>query len=73
MKIILSIVMEKICQKYIKTETTINTPAGNFEDCTTFEGETSLDYQILNPGVGFVKFAYDDYTGGYKEYTLIAY
>ncbi|MFT5819624.1 MAG: hypothetical protein ACI8ZM_000849 [Crocinitomix sp.] len=68
-----------IPRKVYKSGGIINTPAGDFDNCTVFAhtnfyGEaTSFNYIILKPGVGFVKYASEDYNGGYKEYTLIAY
>jgi hypothetical protein len=51
----------------------ISTPAGDFENCSVFEVDYNFAYQIIKPGVGFIKFANGDYNGGYKEYTLIDY
>ncbi|NOQ72808.1 MAG: hypothetical protein GQ574_12430 [Crocinitomix sp.] len=60
-------------RKVYKSGSIINTPAGDFENCTVFDYPYSFDYQILKPGVGFVKFAFENYGGGYRESTLIAY
>lgn len=65
-----------IPRKVYKSGSVINTPAGDFEDCTVYAygyDFASADYVILKPGIGIVKFSYGDYNGGYSERTLIEY
>ncbi|MBL4664333.1 MAG: hypothetical protein JKY22_12450 [Flavobacteriaceae bacterium] len=62
-----------ISRKVYKSGSIISTPAGDFEDCSVLDLDYYTTYQILKPGVGFVKFANGDYNGGYREYTLISY
>jgi hypothetical protein len=60
-------------RKEFKSGTAISTPAGDFEDCSVFTHENSTEYQILKPGMGFVKFTLPGYETSYREFTLIDY
>ena len=62
-----------LIRKEYKNTGIISTLAGDFSDCSVFEYENSAEYQILKPGIGFVKFAFESYEESYREFTLMDY